>query len=145
MNRRIAYGCLAPVLVILLLLGLLGWAMFGDRSSFQTKLDSHPNLPTTASDITLYQNRNITGNFVADFKISERDFVSFAAEHHWHLQPISAPETVFQAIAFHEGRLNDKKEIVNGLFYSKRAGNGGGVTVAYDRVAGRGYVESSSR
>jgi|GEM_PF-6208364 len=145
MNKRIAYGCLAPVLVIFLLLGFLFWGMFGDRSSFQTKIDSYPNLPTTASDITIYQNRNITGDFVADFKIKEHDFVSFATEHHWDLRSISAPESVFQAIAFHEGEPNNKKEIVNGLFYSRRASNGGGVTIAYDRDAGRGYIESSAR
>ena len=145
MNKRIAFGCLVPILAISLLIVLLLWAMFGDRSSYQAKLGSHPNLPSTASDITIYQNRNITGQFVTDFKIAEHDFTSFAAEHHWDLRPISAPETVFQAISFHERRPNKKKEIVNGLFYSKRAANGGGVTVAYDRDAGRGYIESSSR
>ena len=145
MNKRIAYGCLCPVLVLLLLLGLLFWAMFGDRSSYQTKLNSHPKLPTTASDITIYQNKNITGNFDADFRISEHDFASFAAEHNWDLQPISEPMSIRHAKACHEGEPNDMKEITNGLYYSKRAANGGGVTMAYDRDSGRGYIDSSSR
>ena len=119
--------------------------MFGDRSSFQTGLDRYEGLPHTASDITIYENKNMSGVFIADFKIAERDFVSFAATQHWSLEPISGSASVFQAKAFHEGRSNDKKEISDALYYSKRAGNGGGVTVAYDRKDGRGYIDSSSR
>ena len=124
---------------------LLYWAMFGDRSSFQTGISSYKGLPPTASDITIYREKNISGTFVADFKIAEHDFISFAAEQHWDLQPISGSTTVFQAKAFHEGQPNRKKEIVDGLIYSKRAANGGGVTATYDRKEGRAYIDSSSR
>ena len=145
MNKRIAFGCIGPILVIPLLLVLLLWSMFGDRSSYQTKLDSYPLLPKTASDITVYENKNISGYFVTDFKIIEREFVLFATEQHWDLRPISAPASIIQAIDYHEGNLYKTREITNGLYYSKRAGNGGGVTVAYDRDAGRAYIESSRR
>jgi hypothetical protein len=140
--KRVVIGCLGLGLVGIL---LLGWAVFGDQSSFQTGLSSCQGVPQTASDITLYQNKNMSGVFVADFKISERDFVSYAAEQHWELQPIPGSTTVFQAKAFHDGRPNDKKEIVDGVFYTKRSGNGGGVTVTYDRKDGRGYIDRSSR
>jgi len=140
--KRIVVGCVCLIVVGVL---VLGWAMFGDRSSFQTGLDSYEGLPHTASDITIYRNKNMSGVFIADFRIPEHDFVSFAADQHWSLQPILGSASVFQAKAFHEGRENDKKEIIDGLHYSKRAANGGGVTVAYDRKNGRGYIDSSSR
>jgi len=138
------------VLTIVLMLGLLGvvllgWSMFGDHSGFQTGLGRYEGLPPTASDITIYQNRNISGIFIADFKLSEPDFLSFAAEKHWAIQPISGSAFVFHARAFQEGRPNDKKEITDGLYYSQRAGNGGGVTVAYDRKDSRAYIDNSSR
>jgi hypothetical protein len=138
------------ILIIVIALGvtvvvLLGWGMFGDHSSFQTGLVKYEGLPAAASDITVYQNRNISGAYVADFKISEPDFVSFAREKHWDVQPIAGPVSVFQAKAFHDRRPNDKKEITDGLFYSQRTANGGGITTAYDRRSGRAYVDSSSR
>jgi len=140
--KRIVVSCVGLTVIGVL---ALGWAMFGDRSSFQTGLDRCEGLPQTASDITIYEAKNISGVLIADFKIAEHDFVSFAATKHWSLEPISNSASVFQAKAFHEGRSNDKKEITDGLYYSKRAANGGGVTVAYDRKSGRGYIDSSSR
>ena len=93
----------------------------------------------------MYQKRNISGVFIADFTITEPDLVSFAVQKHWAVQPISGSAFVFQARAFQENRPNDKKEITDGLYYSQRAGNGGGITVAYDRKDSRGYIDSSSR
>ena len=140
--KRIIVGCFCLVVVGFL---VLGWVMFGNRSSFQTGLDRYEGLPPTAYDITIYENRNMSGVFIADFRIAEHDFVSFAATRGWSLQHISGSAFVFQAKAFHEGRPNDKKEIIDGLYCSNRAGNGGGVTVAYDRKDGRGYIDSSAR
>src|SRR5580765_197108 len=137
---------------IIIILGLavaavlvLGWCMFGDHSEFHTGVANYEGLPAAASDITVYQNRNISGAFVMDFRISESNFVTFAREKHWDVKPISGSESAFQAKAFHEGRPNDKKEITDGLFYSQRAANGGGITAAYDRQTGRAYIDSSSR
>ena len=140
--KRIVIGCL-----ILLLAGVvvLGWAMFGDQSSFHAGLSSYAGFPPTASDITVYQTRNMSGLFVADFRITEPEFVAFAKEQHWDLQPIPGSTAVFQAKAFHDGRPNDKRVVADGLFYSKRAANGGGVTATYDRRNGRGYIDKSSR
>ena len=74
--KRIVVGCFCLMVVGFL---VRGWAMFGDRSSFQTGLDRYKGLPPTASDITIYENRNMSGVFIADSKIAEHDFVSFAA------------------------------------------------------------------
>lgn len=138
------------LIIIVLALGiaagvLLCWSMFGDHASFQRGLRHYEGLPVTASDIAVYENRNISGNFVADFKITESDFVAFAKQKHWDVKPISGSESVFQPEAFQDGRPNDKKDIINGLFYSQRAANGGGITVAYDRESSRAYINSSSR
>jgi len=119
--------------------------MLGDRSSFQTELSSYDRLPQTASDITVYRNANVSGQLVMDFKISEPDFVSFAAKKNWPIQPTTGAQFVFHAWAFHEGRPNERKEIGEGYYYSQRARNGGGITVAFDRKNRRAYIESSSR
>lgn len=138
------------IISIVFLLGLVGilllsWAMFGDHSSFQTGLKSYEGIPSTASDITVYRNNNISGVFLADFKMIESDFVSYAAENKWAINVISNSELVFYAKAFQEGRPNDKKEIGDGFYYSQHDGNGGGVTVGYDRKEGRAYFERSAR
>lgn len=135
------------VVLVLAGLGLLlsGWVMFGDHSSFQTGLSYYDGLPSTASDITVYRNPNISGVFAADFKISESDFASFVAGKHWSVQSISGSEVVFQASDFHERRPSATKEISDGLYYSLRTGNGGGTTIAYDRKDGRAYICISSR
>ena len=135
------------IVLILGVLGILflGWCMFGDHSKFLAGLDQYEALPLKASDITVYQNSNITGNFVADFKISEPEFVSFAAESQWTLEPIACPEFVRQARSVYEGRPNDQKKVTDGLQYSQRRGNGGGVTIVYDRKDSRGYIDISAR
>jgi hypothetical protein len=121
---------------------LFNWAMFGDHSEFHTGLAHYEGLPASASDITVYRNRNISGTFVADFKISEPDFVAFAREKHLDVKPISRPEEIFHAKAFHERRVNeDRKRITDGLFYS----NFEAAIAAYDRHTGRAYVYFSSR
>src|SRR5437870_5772172 len=106
--KRIVVGCVCLIVVCVL---VLCWAMFGDRSSFLTGLDSYEGLPYTASDITIYRNKNTSGVFIADFRISEHDFVSLAAERHWSLQPIVGSASVFQAKAFHEGRGMTRKRL----------------------------------
>lgn len=104
---------IVAIFIASVLLGtvLVGWIMFGDHSSFQTGLARYEGLPRTASDITVYRNTNMSGMLVADFKISEPDFVSFAAEKHWALQPIAGEESLYEAKAFHAGRSNDRKVI----------------------------------
>ncbi len=119
--------------------------MFGDHSSFQARLARYEGLPLTASDITVYQNQNISGIFIADFKIPETEFSAFAAQKHWAVQPISGSVFIQQASAFHEGRSNATKEITDGFYYSQIAGNGGGTAVAYDRKDGRAYISISDR
>ena len=120
---------------------LLGWSTFGDRSSFRTGLDRHEGVPSTASDIAVYQCKNLNATFVADFRIAERDFVAFAAEKGWVLEPITSTVSIFQAEAF---RKRPPKGVSDGLSYSKREDNGGGVAAGYDRKTGRGYINRFS-
>ena len=138
-------GCLTVCVLVILSVLSLHWVMFGDRSSFATGLPNLNGLPKEASDITVYQNKNISGVFLADFRIPEKDLVTFGIAHNWDLRPVSGSVSVFHANAFHERRPNERKEISDGLYYSKRVNNGGGVTVAYDRKEGRAYIDRSSR
>ena len=74
--KRLVIGLIALALIGF---GLVNWVVFGDRSSFQTWLSQFQGLPATASDIAVYQQRNISGEFVAYFRIAESNFVAFAA------------------------------------------------------------------
>lgn len=124
----------------------LTWAMFGDHSSYGEHLTEHNLLPQSASDISFYRNQNISGIFVADFAISEADFMSWAQQS-LDLQPeiISEPQKITDARAFARGEMNTFHIIKHGLYASRRQPNGGGVDLAYNRDNGRGYVDRSSR
>lgn len=127
------------------LLLLLNWAMFGDQSSFQKGLAKYEGVPATASDITVYQNKNISGVYVADFKISEADFLAFAREKNWGVKPIDGADWVFQAEAFRIGSPNDKRKIKEGWFCSQPNAKGHWIEAAYERSSGRAYIYRSSR
>lgn len=119
--------------------------MFGRNESYQTGLSSYTGLPPTASDITIFMNRNITGTVIADFKITENDFVAYAKEKSWSLQPITAPKKIRHAQAYHEGRFAEHKEITDGLYYERREADGGGTTLMYDRATSRAYIYETAR
>jgi hypothetical protein len=119
--------------------------MFGDRSSFESGLGNYEGIPETASDINVFKNDNISGMFLADFEIGEDEFVRFAENEGWDLDRVSGREHIYVAKAYFEKAANPRITITTGLFYSKRARNGGGVSVVYDRKSGRGYISSSSR
>lgn len=120
-------------------------AMFGDHSSFQSGLADYEFAPPEASDINVYRQPNITGTFLCDFSIEEKDFVGFANENEWMVMEISNSVSIFLATSFNAKNPNDQRTVTQGLYYSKRKSNGGGITVAYDRVDHRGYIARSSR
>lgn len=124
---------------------LLNWEMFGDHSSFQKGLAKYEGVPSTASDITVYENKNISGSFVADFKIAEADFLAFAREKHWGVKPIEGSAWVFHAEAFQIKNPNDKKRIRDGWFCSQPDPEKEWMEAAYDRSSGRAYIFRSSR
>jgi hypothetical protein len=124
---------------------LLNWAMFGDHSSFQKGLAKYEGVPATASDITVYENKNISDRYVAEFKISEADFLAFAREKNLGNKPIAGSASVYQAEAVHNGRPNDKKRIHDGWFCAQPDPEGQFIEVAYERPSGRGYIYRISR
>ncbi|MCI5114492.1 MAG: hypothetical protein D3912_06615 [Candidatus Electrothrix sp. AX1] len=123
----------------------LTWAMFGDHSSYGERLTEHELLPEAASDISLYRNQNFSGIFVADFTISEADFMSWAQSLDLQPELISEPQEIRDAQAFVHGEMNTFHIIKHGLYVSRRRPNGGGVDLAYNRDNGRGYIDRSSR
>jgi hypothetical protein len=145
MNRTIITVIAVVLALSVGLMVLLNWAMFGDHSSFQKGLAKYEGVPATASDITVYENKNISGVYVADFKISEADFLAFAREKHWGVKPIDGAAWVFQAEAFQIKNPNDKKKIHNGWFCSQPNAEGHWIEAAYDLRSGRAYIYRSSR
>ena len=146
--KRLSKVVLSIVVLALCLLvncTVVSLVMFGDRSSFEGGLGNYEGIPEAASDINVFKNDNISGMFLADFEIGEDEFVRFAESEGWDLDDVSGSEHIFVAEAYFEKAANPWTTIRNGLYYSKRARNGGGVTVGYDRKGGRGYISSSSR
>lgn len=147
--NKIIIGCLSIIAICIVIcvtvFCILAWMMFSDQSSFKTGLDKYTYLPDSAHDITVFTNLNISGVVLCDFKIEEKDFKDFGEKQEWKIEEIKQPKELFLALSFHKKNTNDKHQIKNGLYYSKRASNGGGITVAYDRDNGRGYISKSSR
>ena len=98
-------------------------------------------LPKTATNVSYFRSYGFTAY---EFDISESDFVKWSS---WQLSPIERPVTVFRychgnpAVAFDSKRAI----VVNGLTYSYRYHNHGGVIVAYDRTKGRAFYWSAPR
>jgi len=137
---------LASVAAVFIFCGaFLLWAMFSDQSSFSAGLSSFEDLPSTAKDISVYKNSNISGLQIMEFTIPESDFRDYAENHSWPLNEISDTQLVMSAMEYHNKKGNYYKEISSGLFFEKRQENGGGVTVAYDRGNQIAYVNRSSR
>jgi hypothetical protein len=123
----------------------LMWAMMGDHSSYGEHLATHELLPETASDISFYRNQNFGNRFIADFAISEAEFVRWA--HSIKLQPevLRDPQEISDARDVAHRDTYTYHIIEHGLYVSRRRPNGGGVDLAYNRDTGRGYIDQSSR
>lgn len=161
MKRKKKIGCISFIVLIVIAFFLFYWTMFGDHSSFESGLAKYEYLPGTAHDITVYTNSNISGMFICDFSMKEEDFKDFAKKQGWEIEEIKSiaqkqglkPEefallnAMYTAREFYRyrGDANKRHQIKNGLYYSKRANNGGGITVGYDRDNNRGYISKSSR
>ena len=141
MKRAIAGTLILGIAAVL----FLGWNMFGDHSFYKEGLSSFEGLPSTASDISVYRNNNISGLFISDFQIAELDFVSFAASNRWAIQRTQGLVYVYEARAFKDGPPGGKKEINAGIFFEDRTASGSGITVAYDRANSRAYINRSMR
>ena len=124
---------------------LLLWAMFADQSTFSSGLSTYGDLPPTATDIAVYENRDIGGLRLIELKISEEQLRSYAESQDWSLREIAGLEHIMSANAFHHDKANSLKTISDGLFFQDRRPNGGGVTIAFNRLNQVAYINSSSK
>jgi hypothetical protein len=117
-------------------------------------IDSVSWLPKSASHISYLRSYGFTAY---EFDISESDFRAWSS---WELQPISKPVTVMRYSFTNQADFDTRNTsmaqwdrweekcratVSDGLWYERRRGNGGGVTVAYDRTKGRAYIQTSPR
>ncbi len=130
-----------PIWIVLLAL----WAMFGRAPYFAAGLASYEGLPPTASDITVFESRDIASIVAVNFRITEADFVAFAEALDLQVAPITSWESIPDAEALHRGDPDFDRAISNGLVCEERAPNGAGVTLVFDRELGRGFLVQSSR
>ena len=130
-----------PIWVVLLAL----WAMFGRAPYFAAGLASYEGLPPTASDIIVFESRDIASIVAVNFKITEADFVAFAEALGLQVAPITSGQPILDAEALHRGDPDFDRVISNGLVGEERAPNGAGVTLVFDRELGRGFLVQSSR
>jgi hypothetical protein len=115
-------------------------------------------LPKSASRVSYYKSYGFTAY---EFDISESDFKKWSR---WDVNEIGEPVTVLRYTYFarrlppldpnpsqseldraNEHYMTSYAEVYRGLFHEHRRSNGGGVTLAYDRVRGRAYFQSNPR
>lgn len=112
-------------------------------------------LPPTASNVSYYKSYMYTAY---EFDMSEADFKSWT----WHkVKPITTNVQVnrFSYMTRDSSALDlsspeeqwkrweeaGTATVTNGLYYSDRRSNGGGVTLAYDRAIGRVFFQTNPR
>ena len=66
-------------------------AMLGDNIETAEHLDAVDWLPGSASNISYYRNKNISGLFSYEFTMAEPDFLEYAMERGWKLRKIDSP------------------------------------------------------
>lgn len=138
-------GCLFIICTAIIFLWFLNWLFFGDQSSYVSGLNKYEGLPVTASNISVYKNTNISGMFIGDFTMNEDDFITFAKGKGLRLDEADDSSRIYSARDFYEGKTSYPHLIKNGLYGKKRARNGGGITLGYDRDTNKGYINKSSR
>jgi hypothetical protein len=125
--------------------GFLGWELFSDQSKYQEHLASFEGLPSTASDITVYTNRNITGTLLAEFTIREDGFSDWAKSLGWDVSEITGTVSIYTPYPYRADDPLRPIPVGSGLYYSKHGSNGAGVDVAFDRSRGRALIFKSNR
>jgi hypothetical protein len=114
-------------------------------------------LPAEARNVSFFRSYSWTAY---EFDISEAAFKKWASD--WDVAELTSPQTVARYGFGYDQWMNiqsadDDMEaqrrtelrwytrISRGLYYRHEQSNGGGVTVGYDRDAGRAYFKSSPR
>lgn len=103
-------------------------------------------LPSSATNVSYYKSYSFTSY---EFDISEAEFKAWAW---WDTEPISTPICVMrydyptaEKQAYVEHSEGSYACVTDGLGYTYRQSNGGGIQVAYDRKLGRAFFHSSPR
>lgn len=148
-NKPLAFGCGVLLLISLLGSGFLAWAMFRDDEVYVTGASSHRFAPPSAKQIDYYERANISGIVSVSYIVGEVEFRKFAADQGWILErkaegPFGA--TASSPEAWTKGAMNGPhREIGECLFYERRLGNDGGITVIYDLANSRATINKASR
>jgi len=140
------------IVLVILFIAFLGagyilWTMFSDRSEVVEHVDTVDWLPASASNISYYMNKNITGMLTCEFAIAESDFLDFAMQNEWPVSKMESPINVTRYTKFIEkSKTSDHYAVVEqGYYYSKQWPNGAHISVAYDLVRQIAYLNRSSR
>lgn len=154
MNSRVpfrksgCFGCLVLLGLLAVFLIGLNWILFGNHAEWAEHVTSYGRAPAGARDISWYESRNISGNVAFEFLLPETEFKAWAEGQNWLLEeitPTRPPVLPWTPSMFIHKNDVLTPEVTTGLFYEKRAGNGGGVTAVYDRATSRVYIHRSSR
>jgi hypothetical protein len=160
----VAVIVLSPIILIVLWSGGVAWS--NAHPSMGENVARVDWLPASASNVSFY----ITHMFRAyEFDIPEDHFVALAPGRNWKLSeinengwrvstyrmgrkmrekydlPISDLSTEAEMAEYRRAQQIMEPSVTNGLVYEVRYGNGGGITVVYDRTKQRGYVQSNPR
>jgi hypothetical protein len=136
--------------LVVLGVGVFCWFAFGSHIETGFHERSVDWLPTTATNISYFKNRNIANIETYEFCISGPDFAALAHDRGWAVKLIEKPMSILRytwwLAAEHPQRMKPfYAEASKGSYYEDRRPNNGGIAVLYNEDSQTAYVDKSNR
>ncbi len=145
--RRLGYGCAGLVGLLILVVVIVSWGLFGEHIDAGFHLASLDSLPAEASDISFARNNNIANTYACEFRISEKAFESFARDKGWTMNPIDKEDSTnrYTWILPIGQRQPYSIAVDSGLSFDQHGQNGAGIKVIYSAKTQTAYIFSTNR
>lgn len=149
MKRSLKWIAITGISSVVILIVLLFLVFAGPKSPVLEGTQRPDWLPEGAVDV-YYRSRDGFGWWkAAEFSIGEKEFRAYAAAQGWTLSEERnfEPSGILGLLRPEGVSLSerDRKPIDRALIYERRAGNNGGIIVAYDLATHRAYYSSNHR
>ena len=144
--KRLALGLLSLIVV---LVAALIFGIAGPRPEVHEGTERPSWLPVASTDVFYRFQVGFGWWKAAEFTIAESDFRAFAAKEGWTLtQETDFPRPGHLQLLRPKGREPSEDDLITiprALVYDRRAGNNGGITVAFDPSESKAYYAESHR
>ena len=147
-KTAIGIGIVGLCIVSTPLLWIGGASFMNSHPEFAEHSPSEKWLPKSATDISYLKSYSWTAY---EFTMQEIEFRKYANDHEWNLKEISDEKSISRYLRFADlvGRTSSLSDsyisVKHGLWHEVRRGNGGGISVVYDRAAQRAYIQTNPR